>query len=260
MFECERINLLEFYNATYYEPNGQNKYVYRGNLPRAELMYYVKGETVLTFAGKKFTMRAGDMIYLPMEVADADYTVEVKESFALYNFFFVPIEKLPKEAVKLHIKSAEVERIYERTYKDWFSRQDGYYLRAVQSFYRVLELARRQMRSYNLNERFLSLAPSEEYISLRYCDPDFDYGEAARLSGLSYSYFKKLFCDKYAVPPVKYVTELRMKRARELLSTNMFTVSEVSEMCGYDNIYYFSNVFKSHFGASPTKYFASLKS
>ena len=259
MFDVEKINISEFYNATYYAPRGQSKYVYRGNLPRCELMYYVDGETELTFAGKKFTMRAGDMIYLPMDVKDADYFVEVKESFALYNFFFVPCDPLPREAVKLHIRSAEVERIYERTYNDWFSRQDGYYLRAVQSFYRVLELARRQMRGYNVNEHFLRLAPSEEYISRRYCDTDFDYGEAARLSGLSYSYFKKLFCDKYAMPPVKYVTSLRMKRARELLSTDMFTVSEVAGMCGYDNIYYFSNVFKSYFGAAPTKYFSSFK-
>ena len=91
-------------------------------------------------------------------------------------------------------------------------------------------------------------------MSNHYCDYKFDYEEFVSLSGLSYSYFKKLFIQKYGMPPVKYVNSLKIKRACELLATNNFTVSEIAEICGFENTYYFSTVFKNYVGVSPKNY------
>ena len=44
--------------------------------------------------------------------------------------------------------------------------------------------------------------------------------------------------------PVKYVTALRLDHAKELLITGQYSVGEVAELCGFENVYYFSAVFK----------------
>ena len=87
-----------------------------------------------------------------------------------------------------------------------------------------------------------------------YYKNSFNCDELVKLSGISYSYFKKIFIGKYGCPPVKYITRLRVERAKELLRTKRFTVSEISDMCGFENVYYFSNVFKKITGVSPRNY------
>ncbi len=59
-------------------------------------------------------------------------------------------------------------------------------------------------------------------------------------------FIKKLFIDKYGMPPIKYVTHLKVNRACELIQTGMFSISEIAELCSYENVYYFSNVFKNN--------------
>lgn len=38
-----------------------------------------------------------------------------------------------------------------------------------------------------------------------------------------------------------------------LLRNHQMTISQIAEMCGYENVYYFSNAFKNYFGYPPTK-------
>jgi AraC-like DNA-binding protein len=42
-----------------------------------------------------------------------------------------------------------------------------------------------------------------------------------------------------------------LRHASELLPTRKYTVTEVSEICGFNSVGYFSTVFKSFFGKSP---------
>ena len=51
-----------------------------------------------------------------------------------------------------------------------------------------------------------------------------------------------------------YVQQLRMEKAERLLRTSEKTVSEIAMQCGYEDISYFSRVFKQRYGVAPTKY------
>ena len=51
-----------------------------------------------------------------------------------------------------------------------------------------------------------------------------------------------------------YVQQLRMEKAERLLRTSEKTVSEIAIQCGYEDISYFSRVFKQRYGVAPTKY------
>ncbi|MBQ4110639.1 MAG: helix-turn-helix transcriptional regulator [Clostridia bacterium] len=83
---------------------------------------------------------------------------------------------------------------------------------------------------------------------------NFDYGRLCNETGLSYSYFKELFISKFGMPPVKYLTRLRIEKAKELIITHRYSITEISDMCGFENVYYFSNIFKKYTGVSPSKY------
>ncbi len=261
-FEGERFNISQIVSVARYEPLLEKKDIYHGCLPTYELIYYIKGSTYLTFNGYRIHMNAGDVLYLPKGIINADYYVDIIEKFSLYDVYFDTAEQMPQVPVHIPAVTCELGDIYKKLYNEWLSKRDGYYFKSIQNFYRILELLKKQRQKYNINARFKHLAAAEEYISCHYYKTGFDYEKLHGLSGLSYSYFNKLFNDKYGMPPVKYVTRLKIKRACELLISGTFTITQVSEMCGFENVYYFSNVFAKNMGMPPGKFknLSTLKS
>jgi two-component system response regulator YesN len=51
-----------------------------------------------------------------------------------------------------------------------------------------------------------------------------------------------------------YISDLRMKHARKLLSTTTYSITDTAKRCGFEDVYYFSNFFKKFHGSSPTEY------
>lgn len=252
--ESEKFNISQIVSVAYYAPAFEKKDTYPGCLPTYELMYYVKGNTYLTFNGNRIHMNVGDVLYLPKGIKNADYYVDIVEKFALYNVYFDTDEQMPQVPIHIPSVSFELGDIYKKLHNEWLSKRDDYYFKSMQNFYKILGLLKKHRRKYNTNERFRLLAAAEEYISLNYYKTGFEYEKLHELSGLSYSYFNKLFNDKYGMPPVKYVNHLKIKRACELLISGTFTITQVSEMCGFENVYYFSNVFTKNIGMPPGKF------
>ena len=58
--------------------------------------------------------------------------------------------------------------------------------------------------------------------------------------------------------PNRLVTDMRIGYAKELLVTSRYSVGEIATLSGFENVYYFSSVFKKKTGFSPTGYLASL--
>ena len=54
--------------------------------------------------------------------------------------------------------------------------------------------------------------------------------------------------------PSKYIINLRMRMAIELLETSSLSIKEISAMVGYSNFNFFTRIFKSFTGKSPTQY------
>lgn len=52
----------------------------------------------------------------------------------------------------------------------------------------------------------------------------------------------------------QYIVNEKMKKARHLLIGTTYSITEIADRCGFENVYYFSNVFKKAHGISPAKY------
>ena len=83
---------------------------------------------------------------------------------------------------------------------------------------------------------------------------DLNIKEIAEASGYSVSWFEKLFRKHYGMSPISYQTKLRVEKAQNMISTNIFKLSEISASVGFNDPLYFSKVFKKHTGLSPNQY------
>lgn len=71
---------------------------------------------------------------------------------------------------------------------------------------------------------------------------------------LNPNYICNLFSKNYNTTLTRYLTELRMNYALENMKNTDKSYKEIAIECGYTDYYYFSKVFKSYYGASPSKY------
>jgi len=58
----------------------------------------------------------------------------------------------------------------------------------------------------------------------------------------------------FGTKPSAYVTELRLRKAGELLTESNRTVEDIAAACGYESGFYLSRVFAKHMGLSPSRY------
>jgi AraC-like DNA-binding protein len=70
-------------------------------------------------------------------------------------------------------------------------------------------------------------------------------------TGMSDSWFRRLFREKYGIAPMSFRQRLLHERARRLLLNTNLTVKEISFQLGYDSQNYFSRIFKISEGMSP---------
>ena len=62
------------------------------------------------------------------------------------------------------------------------------------------------------------------------------------------------FKQELDTTPSDYLKLMRLRSAKVLLINESFSITKISEMCGYSSPYYFANVFRSHYGMSPTEF------
>lgn len=102
-----------------------------------------------------------------------------------------------------------------------------------------------------LNDRFVKKAV--EVIHNNMQNPEFDKESFAMEMNVSSSLLYKKVKALTGQSPTDFIKSIRLNHAIELLQSRKYTITEVSELCGYSSISYFSTVFKKHFGKSPTE-------
>jgi len=98
------------------------------------------------------------------------------------------------------------------------------------------------------------LAPAVKHIENNYSDPTLTNKTLSELCGISEVYFRKLFFEKYSTTPKQFVIDIRLEKAKQLLTDGVLKINAISEECGFANPYHFCRLFKQKCGISPTEY------
>jgi AraC-like DNA-binding protein len=80
---------------------------------------------------------------------------------------------------------------------------------------------------------------------------------AARVAGFAPGYFSQLFKRREHMTFEKYLRQLRVRRAQQLLKGTELSAERISQMCGFTLRPYFFRVFKADVGMTPLQYRAA---
>ena len=118
----------------------------------------------------------------------------------------------------------------------------------------IIEKAIRFRDSVSTN-RYKDIVDSAvKYIEENYDDEELSLNQLASHVNVSPNHLSTIFSQQTGKTFIKYLTEYRMDKAKEMLRCTSKRSSEISEAVGYKDPHYFSYMFKKTVGMTPTNY------
>jgi AraC family transcriptional regulator, arabinose operon regulatory protein len=220
-----------------------------------DLTFIVGGQADYYVNGEKFTVENGDMIYIPPGcIREAHSNKESPMHSYAFNFNLSPFndQQLPFQTVTKGLSTVEVLGYVKEFIQVWMTKHRGYEIQARGLFllilHRLLSISLLQNGALQSDYR---IAKVRAYITEHYSD-DLDLDTLATILRLHPVYISKLFKKDTGYSFKQFLNLIRVNNAEMMLIAGGFTVSEVAERCGYEDISYFSNVFKSIKGYPPS--------
>lgn len=147
---------------------------------------------------------------------------------AEYNALYSVLSSDVPSEKKIRTITAPLEYMLEELYKECCERSEHY---------TVLDAYKRSLM----------------YIREHYTE-GISVADVARELGYSVSYFGYIFKRNMGISTNRYITDLQLSKAAELLVNSSYSISAISERVGFGDANYFSTAFKAKFGASPREY------
>lgn len=228
-------------------------------------VYEGKGEF---FNGKeKIVVGEGDLVYFPIgEVKKM--TTDKNNPLKMYTVNFAAAYPYI-ENDELKIKEAqfdfpfvkkitEVKRymfvsLFERLCRQFLSGEDMQKFKLKETMIEILELTElyNENRTVDYSNR-IKVNKAVKYI-LEHFEEKLTLDELASEAGMSSSHFSAVFRELIGESPIDYLLNVRITKAKQLLCDGV-SVTKVSELAGFSDIYYFSSVFKKKEGESPAEF------
>ena len=237
-------------------PEGRNDY---------QLLYIAAGKGYFYFKGSETptVVTKGHMVlFRPKEPQVYNYYVEDKTEVYWVHFTGWKIEQyldsyeLPKEEnVFFTGVSPDYPWIYNQIIREMQLKRANYDDIIKLYLHHILLTINRYIKEsqQTSNETINDIERAVHYFNDNYTKP-ISIEQYAEEHLMSANWFIHRFKSVMKVPPMQYITNLRIAAAKGYLDNSNKTINEIAAAVGYDNALYFSRVFKKRTGMSPSEY------
>ncbi|MBQ4599779.1 MAG: helix-turn-helix transcriptional regulator [Clostridia bacterium] len=249
------------------------------------LVVFQGGSCVFAIEGKEYTFRKGDVALIPQGTLYKPHT----DDFCEYTFFhfdgdLLPCDKKPEEIPPFE-SNTQINPSYGRItqqeeadlYFDYKIPLGGQlqnvelmvrkcvntrlnYANKMQLLlsFQFSEIMFHISQSYCEQFRTASALPAQVSKILTYIEQNYTHGvtldDICKNMNVSKQYCMRVF-KKYMNTTINdYILGLRMRHAAYLLGSTYMNVSQTADYLGFSSTSYFSRVFKSYYGISPSDY------
>ena len=238
--------------ACHVKPNqGRLKHADR---PSHGLALHLGGDKEYHFSdGRVVCVSENTVIYLPK---GSTYFVKTKSPGDCYAINFQIRENVSFESFSIKVREiSDFIHLYKSCRKCWETKDAGYKMRCKADLYNIISLLQVEYHSgYIPKSRFSVIEPAVNHINENYALDSLSIVKLAEMCDITPEYFRRIFRERFGTSPLHYINEMRLARAKELLASGMYSVSEVAVLCGYTEACYFSREFKKRIGVSPKDY------
>lgn len=155
-----------------------------------------------------------------------------------------------------------IETLFKKLLFEYQNQKVAYQLKCKSILLDIISEVIRQIFEYNYiktsSPHYRVMYQLISYMEQNYFKK-ISLGDLSRHVNLSGDYISRIFKKETGSSAMEYLNCYRIKKAKELLAYNDLKVQDVAAMVGYQDIHYFSRVFKKLEGISPSQYHKVMK-
>ena len=219
--------------------------------------FLVRGEGMLSSAGKTVQLHEGDLFYIPEGIRYHSVWTGTPD-VELYVFEIVsrrPDDNTPSYAMA-HIPALsckETEECFAEIYRRFATGERIEKIRALGRYYEFYA----GVLPYLVPEAPVKQSPilnaALDYIEQN-AQTDFDVATLAAHCCVSESRLYHIFKCRLGTTPVRYRNEVRVENAAQYLRTGDLSIDRIAELCGFHSTAYFRETFREFTGLTPSEY------
>ena len=227
---------------TVFSPKGRSAKIQ--NRDSYALSFCEEGQITYTHNGNKFISDKDHAVILPQGQSYSIYG-DKTGSFPVINFTCADI--LCDTVISLPIDNS-------KSYMKDFNRLQSLSLfgenrtEMMSIFYHMLH------RLSSQNSSCQVILPAIKYLEINYQNPNLTNKKLAEQCKLSEVYFRRVFTNYYNMSPKQFLIDIRINKAKQLLSEGAMKINVIASNCGFSNQYHFCRIFKEKTGLTPTEY------
>ena len=217
-----------------------------------ELIFHFSGHATVFFDDLVLETKPNTIRFLPKGETKR-YDVLRKERGECIDVCFSADRPLSSQAFVMNVAQSEkLGILFKKLFSTWVSKKEGYYFESVSLLYRIFAEMQKDTAKPSLHK--LKIAPAMDMIHSDFLTRDFSLSELAATCKMGESYFQKLFKEIHGISPKKYIIQLKINHACDLLRLERYTVTQIAELCNFSDVYFFSRQFKEYMGVAPTQF------
>lgn len=259
------IKKIDVYNGF---PNPPDYTVLGRNEKKFSRFFYVVSGIIVFNENTNKTLRAtaGDLLYLPADITYTSYWVEgLKAEYIAFNCNIFDTDNneilLADDILLLcRDRNNKFYDIFQKMHEVYYLGASNWELVLKSHFYSFLadliyQFSYDELKNYSLSSVIYNgIVELENNYMI-----NVPISELARKCAVSETTFRRNFTKLKGMSPVSYRNDLRLKHAYNFLMSGLYSVTEVVEMVGFNELPYFSRSFKKKFGITPVECIKKIK-
>jgi len=237
------------------EINFTSKKIHVTNRHSDAFIYILSGSCMYVFDDKAvLTAGEGDILYL---ASNSIYEMFLQSSN--YQFIYCDFEfdcEFDRKSDVFRPKNKVTTKIlFEKLYHSYTNPDRNSFHECLSDLYAIYSVI------YNSrNNEYFAQSIQQRVAEIKlYIDRNFNISSLsvaflAEKANMSEAYFRKVFKSIYNISPAKYITLVRMEKAKQFMSYPFITLEECAKRCGFSSQQYFCRVFKKNIGMTPAEY------
>lgn len=218
------------------------------------VVLFTEGEVEYHFPQKTVIAKKGDLLFLPGNLPYDGKRHSKRCSYYVIDFLSLKEGQFEAFGAPCSFAVDDYQKVlqrFEKAFHLWSHPSIGTMIGLKEQLYALL------------GERFPAKEKEEAGVSgsniLRFIeenmgDPKLSVAKICEELYISDSQLRRTIHKLAGTSPNDYITAIRLKKAKEMLSTTDKSIKDISYTCGFASPYYFSRVFSKSMGMSPSAY------
>ncbi len=228
------------------------------------LHYIYSGKGVFTSEGREFKLQEGDFFFIePNRIIK--YEADLTNPWAFYWIGFrgeLVAEYLKRTSLSwfkpiFNIdKGTPIKDRMSEIIELSFIKEDNDLLlnaKLLEILHHLSVLFPSEEKSNNSSKKNILFVQALQFIRNNY-ETDIQISELADSLAIDRTYLHRLFKQELNMSPKEYLTEVRIRKAKELLTNTDYPINTIAQSVGYEDPQQFSKVFKQNTNLTPSSF------